>query len=107
MENNNIDYQKEFIFPNSNKRFDFYLPELNTCIEYDGKQHFEAIDFFGGEKGLIETQKRDKEKNEYCLKNEILLFRIPYTDLTKINQILNEIFKEKSSTTIEQYLITK
>lgn len=46
LENNQIDYQKEFIFPNSRKRFDFYLPELNTCIEYDGEQHFIAKDFF-------------------------------------------------------------
>lgn len=107
LENNNIDYQKEFIFPNSNKRFDFYLPESNICIEYDGEQHFKAIDFFGGEEGFIETQKRDKDKNEYCLKNNILLFRIPYTDILNINQILNEILKEKSSTTIEKYLVTE
>lgn len=80
---------------------------MNTCIEYDGKQHFKAVDFFGGEKGLIETQKRDKEKNNYCLKNGIYLFRIPYTDFERINQILSEIFKEKSSTTIEKYLITE
>lgn len=107
LENNQIDYQKEFIFPNSRKRFDFYLPELNTCIEYDGEQHFIAKDFFGGEQGLLETQKRDREKNEYCINNNIQLFRIPYTDFSHINQILNEIFKEKSSTTIEKYLVTK
>ena len=107
LEENNIDYQKEFIFPNSKKRFDFYLPELNICIEYDGEQHFIAKDFFGGEQGLLDTQKRDKEKNEYCLKNNIKLFRIPYTDFSNINQILNEILKEKSSTTIEKYLVTE
>lgn len=107
LEENDINYQREFSFPNSKKRFDFYLPDLNICIEYDGEQHFKAINFFGGEKGLIDTQKRDKEKNQYCLKNNIQLFRIPYTDLTKINQILNEILKEKSSTTIEKYLVTE
>ena len=107
LEENNIDYQKEFIFPNSRKRFDFYLPELNICIEYDGRQHFEEIDFFGGKQGLLETQKRDKEKNAYCLKNGIQLFRIPYTEISNINQILSEILKEKSSTTIEKYLVTE
>lgn len=30
--------------------FDFYLPYYNTCIEYDGVQHFKPIDYFGGEK---------------------------------------------------------
>ena len=29
-------------FPDSNAlaRFDFYLPDYNICIEYDGEQHF-------------------------------------------------------------------
>lgn len=107
LEENNIDYQKEFIFPNFCKRFDFYLPELNICIEYDGQQHFEEIDFFGGKQGLLKTQKSDKEKNAYCLKNGIQLFRIPYTEISNINQILSEILKEKSSTTIEKYLVTE
>lgn len=31
-------------------KFDFYLPEYNTCIEYDGIHHFEPVDAFGGEK---------------------------------------------------------
>ena len=107
LEENNISYKKEFIFPDFNKRFDFYLPELNICIEYDGEQHFIVNDFFGGEKGLLETKRRDKEKNEYCIRNNIQLFRIPYTDISHINQILYEILKEKSSTTIEKYLITE
>lgn len=108
LEKNNIEYQKEFIFPDlPNKRFDFFLPQFNSCIEYDGEQHFYAIDFFGGQKNLKETQKRDKEKNQYCLKNDIKLFRIPFSDFEKINQILYEIYEEKSSTTIERYLITE
>lgn len=107
LESHNIEYQKEFIFPNNNKRYDFFLPELNSAIQYDGEQHFFAQDFFGGEQGLKETQKRDREKNQYCLKNHINLFRIPYNDFDYINQILTEIFEEKRSTTIEKYLITE
>lgn len=107
LEEHNIDYQKEFQFPNDNKRYDFYLPALNTAIEYDGMQHFQSNSFFGGEKEFIEIQRRDKEKNQYCLENNIKLFRIPYTDFDIINKILTEIFEEKSSTTIEKYLITE
>ena len=107
LEKNNIQYHKEFIFPNDNKRYDFFLPEENAIIEFDGEQHFRAIDFFGGEEGLKQTQHRDKEKNVFCIKNNILLYRIPYTDIDKINEILYKIFKEKSSTTIEKYLITE
>ena len=63
--------------------FDFYIPESNTCIEYDGIQHFEPIDFAGrGEKwanGMFaETQKRDQIKTDYCKENKIKLIRIPY-----------------------------
>lgn len=108
LETNQIDYQREFSFSDlPNKRFDFYLPQENTIIEFDGEQHFIANDFFGGDQGFKETQRRDREKNIFCLKNNIALYRIPYYDLTNINQILYEIFKEKSSTTIEKYLITE
>lgn len=108
LENKKIDYQREFSLPGmGRKKFDFYLPELKVAIEYDGSQHFYPNDFFGGEQGFIETQQRDNEKNQYCLDNNITLYRIPYTELYNINQILHEIFEEKSSTTIEKYLITK
>lgn len=108
LEINKIDYQKEFMFPDlPNRRFDFFLPEYNMCIEFDGKQHFESIKFFGGEENLIKTQIRDKEKNNYCIKNNIKLIRIPYTEYLNLNKILDEILKEKSSTTIEKYLVTE
>jgi hypothetical protein len=60
-------------------RFDFYIPTYNICIEYDGRQHFESIEYFGGEKQLIQQQTYDKIKNQYCLDNNIILIRIPYT----------------------------
>lgn len=58
--------------------FDFYLPSEQTVIEFDGRQHYHAIDFFGGAKGLKATQRRDNIKNEYCKNNNIKLIRIPY-----------------------------
>jgi len=58
-------------------RFDFYIPELNTIVEYDGEQHFRPSTKFGLEK--FETlQQNDKIKNEYCLKKGIKLIRIHY-----------------------------
>jgi hypothetical protein len=59
--------------------FDFYLPDKNTCIEYDGVQHFKPISQFGGEQGFLKIQKNDKIKNHYCEDNGIKLIRIPYT----------------------------
>lgn len=59
--------------------FDFYLKDYNTCIEYDGIQHFKAVEFFGGEKAFELTKQNDAIKNQYCKDNHINLIRIPYT----------------------------
>ena len=76
-----------------NLPFDFYLPELNICIEFDGKQHYTPIKFFGGDDNYKKQKIRDNIKNEYCIKNNIKLFRIKYDENIeeKINEILNEI----------------
>lgn len=71
--------------------FDFYLPDYNCCIEYDGKQHFEN-NCGWGEK-LQTIQFRDNIKNQYCKDNKIKLIRIPYYDynLLNIEYLLNKI----------------
>ena len=81
---NNIKHIKQFGFDNCrdiNKlSFDFYLPDFNTCIEFDGEQHFKIIEMWGGEKDFITRQKRDNIKNEYCKNNNINLIRIRYDE---------------------------
>lgn len=77
--------QKTFcncVNPKTNKklRFDFYLMEKNICIEYDGQQHFNSIDHWGGEKTLKENKRKDKIKNEYCKNHNIRLIRISYKE---------------------------
>jgi len=59
--------------------FDFYLPTYNTCIEYDGIQHFQPIEYFGGEKEFNRRKVNDDIKTQYCIKNNIQLIRLPYT----------------------------
>lgn len=73
--------------------FDFYLPDYNTLIEFDGIQHFETIDFFGEE--LEERQQADAFKNNWCKENNIPLIRIPYTHLKelKIEDLILETSK--------------
>lgn len=61
-------------------RFDFYINN-HYLIEYDGQQHFESVDFFGGEEKFIIQQERDQYKNQWCKENNIPLIRIPYTKL--------------------------
>ena len=84
-----IDFISQFTFPDCKSirilLFDFYLPDYNTCIEFDGKQHYCAIDFFGGESSLAKTAYRDYIKNIYCEKQGIGLIRISYSYLNKID----------------------
>ena len=60
--------------------FDFYLPELNVCIEYDGEQHFKSILYWGGDDSFKLIQQRDNLKKEYCKLNNIPLLRLTYKD---------------------------
>lgn len=70
--------------------FDFYLPELNTCIEFDGIQHFKPISEFGGKKEFKIIQERDKCKDDWCGENQVNLIRIRYDQIDKVRTILNE-----------------
>lgn len=73
--------------------FDFYLPNKNLCIEYDGEQHFKPIKYWGGQKSFDLTKKRDKIKNEYCKKNNIILIRFSYKDsILQMEEKLLELF---------------
>jgi very-short-patch-repair endonuclease len=87
---------KECVNPETNKKllFDFYLPDYNMCIEYDGEQHYLPMRFSNKNNSLnLELiQKRDKIKNEFCKGNKITLLRIKYTKLNEIDDILNKTF---------------
>lgn len=80
-----------FLTPLGNPyRFDFYLPDINSIIEYDGLHHFSPIQKWGGQKYLAQTKKRDESKNEYCRKNNIEMIRINFKQ-----NILKELKRNK------------
>lgn len=95
LQRNNINFIPQYTFENCKDikclPFDFYIPSKNTCIEYDGEQHFREVDFF--KYSLEYIQRHDKIKNNYCSINNINIIRIPYTEFNNIEQILNEFFK--------------
>lgn len=68
--------------------FDFYLPNYNLLIEYDGIQHYKIVERFDGYNGFIDTKIRDTIKNIYCKDNNIKLIRIPYWEKNNIENIL-------------------
>ncbi|MCA1021632.1 DUF2726 domain-containing protein [Halobacillus litoralis] len=75
-------------------RFDFSVfdevGKMIALIEYDGKQHYEPVEHFGGEKNFKIIQKRDQIKNTYCKESNIPLIRIPYWEFDNIEYILNK-----------------
>ena len=98
LESNNISFiHDKNIWNENDLRPDFYLPSYNLVIEFDGIQHFEPVEHFGGEKNFQITQKRDRDKNEYCKKNNINILRIPYWEFDNIENIIcQEIEKLKT-----------
>ena len=90
-----IKYYSEWSFSDlidiSPLKFDMFLPELKTLIEYQGIQHFQPIEFFGGEQRFLKQKERDNQKRKYCQEKGFKLIEIPYWDYNKLNEdyILN------------------
>lgn len=92
----NIEHITEYpvVIDNVRYRFDFYIPDYNLFIEYDGEQHFITPRYHGDDSKanqliLEKTQKHDKIKNQYCEDNNINLLRIPYWEKQNIETIIN------------------
>lgn len=105
LKNNSFNYIKEKRFKGckdkNELRFDFYLPNYNLCIEYDGQQHFKPLKSICRGSFSIEQankkfnyiQRHDKLKDDYCKSNNIELIRIHYIYFNKIEEILKKRFK--------------
>lgn len=92
LDSNNINYETQKKFKDcKNKlplRFDFYLPDYNTCIEFDGIQHFKNVSIFKNTFNYIVNN--DKIKQVYCNNKNIKLLRISYKDMKNIHIIIND-----------------
>lgn len=93
LEDLKIKFEEQKTFQNlihKNKlKCDFYLPDFDLVIEYNGLQHYEPITVFGGMDGLIETQKRDMIKYNYLIANGIKLIVVKY-DIENIKSYLHK-----------------
>ena len=91
LESNKIEFIQEKRFADCRDKrslpFDFYLPQYNLLIEFDGQQHYEPK---FGEDNFVRLQKHDKIKNEYCKIHNINLLRIPYWEGSNIESIISK-----------------
>jgi len=79
-----INPKNNYILP-----FDFFLPEHNTLIEFDGIQHFRfSTKFYKTLDDFHHRQYLDQIKNEYAKNNQIKLIRIPYNKIKYVEDLL-------------------
>lgn len=93
---NGIEFFKEWFFKELKVRgklkllfFDFYLPEYNLCIEFDGIQHYNK-EFFG--KKLVNQERNDFLKSAFLKSKNIKLLRIKYDQIENVESIICQYF---------------
>ena len=91
LEENNIEYIFQKRFKDCKDKislpFDFYIPDLNICIEFQGEQHYKPSLFINKAKSkakgleLFEKQQyHDQIKRDYCKANNIQFIEIKYNE---------------------------
>ena len=95
LEQSDFIYEEEYSFPDLVSssghplRFDFAIFDddgnIDFLIEYQGIQHYQPKERFGGWQGLYKQQFNDMRKREYCKEHNIKLITIPYTDEGRIS----------------------
>lgn len=91
---NHVPFIEEYEFPDlmstsgRRLRFDFAVfsrdGSLAYLIEFQGKQHYQSIGYFKGDRGLQRQRYNDSLKRAYCLKRGIKIVYIPYWDIDDI-----------------------
>ena len=90
-----LPFKMEYSFPELKSengrplRFDFVIFDddgnIDFIIEFQGRQHYEASQKFGGKRGLYQQQHNDNRKRRFCALHGFTLIEIPYTEENLIN----------------------
>ena len=90
LEEAELNFKMEYIFPDLKSpsgrplRFDFVIfdddGKIDFMIEYQGKQHQEPSQKFGGKRGFYQQQYNDNQKRRFCALHDFNLIEIPYTE---------------------------
>lgn len=93
-----IDHQREYILPDfvNKYRYDFYIPSNRLLIEFHGIQHFQPIDFYGGNENLDYVKQNDKMKKLMAKNFNYNLIEINY-----------KTFESMSEKDFKKYVINK
>ena len=69
------------------QHFDIWIPSINLAVEYQGRQHYEPIDFFGGKPALVQRKKLDARKAKLARQNNVTLIYIREEEKNHENKI--------------------
>lgn len=90
-------YRPNFLlYENRQLSYDIYIPSLKMAFEYQGKQHFEPVEFFGGEESYIKQKERDKLKKILSESAGVCLVYINYWDNLSIDLVKERIKETKN-----------
>jgi hypothetical protein len=81
-------YRPEFL---NGLELDIFIKELDIGVEYQGIQHFQPIDHWGGKDGLEKLKKRDALKRKLCNSNNVRLIYFSYKDILTKENVLSVI----------------
>lgn len=100
LEDNKIEYISEYYDNNCRYKlplpFDFRINigKVFGLVEFNGGQHYHPVRRFGGEKSFEITKIRDEIKYKFCKDNNIPLLIIKYTEINKIEDLLEHFIKD-------------
>ena len=77
--------------------YDVFIAKLNIAIEYQGKQHFEPVDYFGGEESFKKCRQRDIDKKKLSDEHGVGLIYINYNE-----EITVQLIKERATEVLKQ-----
>jgi len=75
-----------------NKELDGYNETIKMAFEYNGIQHYESVDHYGGDDALVSQKIRDERKEVLCRENCVLLIVTPHT--VKFSDIRDYVRKQ-------------
>ena len=75
------------------QRLDVYLPELRLAIEYQGKQHTDSVEFFGGQDAYEKNLERDARKARLCKENGVSLIYVYHHEKVTPNLMKRKLQK--------------
>lgn len=84
-------YQADFLF---GQRLDIYIPSKKAAIEYQGKQHFEPVEFFGGDAGYKSNVMRDMRKKARCAAEGIAVLYWDYDQPLTVEYFVKNILPQ-------------